>query len=377
MTTQSTSDNDFLVYNDFFDGSNDDIHSMILDGSNRYIQKVSGNGLNIDNSILNSIANNNSIYIENGYLKNSPVLSNLYYFDENHIIRSINDVYDFFNKLVSEFPFYVNRVDRGVDALGNHIYEYAFTPPPKRVQGVAISYSLPTKITIMAGIHGSERAAIINLMIFCYNLCHNPNGLENYSKIRSSMQLIVVPAINPSGVNSRNRVNSNGVDLNRNFPTEWSNADGSKGDSPLSELESRIALDIFNAHPDSLCNLSLHGHGLEKQLFWMGSHKEWTLRLSNKVLNEVLAFYHDQMPFDTDKSLTLNYLSNNTAGTLDRHLQIGLNKSSILLEFSGVNELLGNNIVCSRVLGEVMLKKTIFEILETHQQSLILKSFTN
>lgn len=68
--------------------------------------------------------------------------------------------------------------------------------------------------------------------------------------------LVIIPAINPSGLSAGTRGNGRGVDLNRNFPTStWTDESRDPryypGSEPASEPETRAvikALDLFEAH---------------------------------------------------------------------------------------------------------------------------------
>ena len=75
----------------------------------------------------------------------------------------------------------------------------------------------------------------------------------------ANVELTVISSINPDGEASGRRGNSNGVDLNRNFPTGWISeglseytaGDYDPGPEPLSEPEARAALDWLAAErPD-------------------------------------------------------------------------------------------------------------------------------
>jgi protein MpaA len=65
--------------------------------------------------------------------------------------------------------------------------------------------------------------------------------------------LWVVPTINPDGVAADSRGNAHGVDLNRNFPFDWTRLSGGEysGSGPLSEPEARAAARLIRrVEPD-------------------------------------------------------------------------------------------------------------------------------
>jgi protein MpaA len=91
----------------------------------------------------------------------------------------------------------------------------------------------PVRVLVLGGIHGDERAAVDNGPVLAAHLAETvPQGVT----IR-----FVVDA-NPDGTAAATRRNANGVDLNRNWPTDDFRRGGDHGPFPLSEPES-IALD--------------------------------------------------------------------------------------------------------------------------------------
>lgn len=79
------------------------------------------------------------------------------------------------------------------------------------------------------------------------------------SKIKN--KLFILPCLNPDGKNKNQRQNSNGVDLNRNFPTEnWritSRKEYFGGNSPASETETKFMIEILEENKfDAI--LSIH-----------------------------------------------------------------------------------------------------------------------
>lgn len=76
------------------------------------------------------------------------------------------------------------------------------------------------------------------------------------------VKLILVPVLNPDGMMAGTRVNGNGVDLNRNFPTrDWNPAYTKEryfpGREPASEKETLLAMQLIDTYkPDKI--ISIH-----------------------------------------------------------------------------------------------------------------------
>lgn len=78
---------------------------------------------------------------------------------------------------------------------------------------------------------------------------------------------LFIPGLNPDGMMNNTRVNANGVDLNRNFPTKnWGEDTSAAGDNPsdyfggksaASEIETRFLIDVIEEYKPSVI-LTLH-----------------------------------------------------------------------------------------------------------------------
>jgi protein MpaA len=87
------------------------------------------------------------------------------------------------------------------------------------------------KVLVVGCIHGDETAGMrVTRRLIAQA---PPRGVE----------LWVVPTLNPDGVAAGTRGNAHGVDLNRNFPFDWTHLKGGEfsGRGPLSEPEARAA----------------------------------------------------------------------------------------------------------------------------------------
>lgn len=84
--------------------------------------------------------------------------------------------------------------------------------------------------------------------------------IDNYLKENES-NLLFIPCLNPDGMAQGVRTNSNGVDLNRNFPTKnWEFTEKNEffgGDKAASEIETKFVGDIIDKYKPELI-LTLH-----------------------------------------------------------------------------------------------------------------------
>lgn len=86
---------------------------------------------------------------------------------------------------------------------------------------------------IIGGMHGDEQATFVLLESFL-------------AKARTLPSFLAIPALNPDGVHRQWRYNARGVDLNRNFETNWSPAsEEPSGANPWSEPETCLLRDVI------------------------------------------------------------------------------------------------------------------------------------
>lgn len=117
--------------------------------------------------------------------------------------------------------------------------------------------SIAGKVLIVGCIHGDECAG--SKIVPTSNGCPDPRS-----------NVFVVPNLNPDGAAIGTRLNGRGVDLNRNFPSQWRPI-GRRGDAqysgprPFSEPESRLAARIIRGLAPDL-TIWFHQHRAERPL---------------------------------------------------------------------------------------------------------------
>jgi protein MpaA len=110
--------------------------------------------------------------------------------------------------------------------------------------------------TIRPVVLGSPAAAHRMLVVGCIH-GNEPAGIAIVQRLIAAgapagTEIVAVPSVNPDGCRRGTRQNAHGVDLNRNFPSNWSpiGRPGSyqyAGPHPLSEPESRYSVQLIDA----------------------------------------------------------------------------------------------------------------------------------
>lgn len=108
--------------------------------------------------------------------------------------------------------------------------------------------------------------------------------IEEYLKKNDTNGLIFIPCLNPDGLQLKTRTNSNGVDLNRNFPTKnWKLTEKDEffgGMSAGSEIETQFLIDTINEFkPDLILTL----HAPYKIVNYDGPAKEISEKISEII----------------------------------------------------------------------------------------------
>ncbi|MDQ3812886.1 MAG: DUF2817 domain-containing protein [Armatimonadota bacterium] len=106
----------------------------------------------------------------------------------------------------------------------------------------------PEVTLIFAAVHGNETATPFLVEQLRAHLKRHPEWLQN-------RRAVLVPTLNPDGLNARRRVNARGVDINRNYPGTWRRPKRGErfrpGAYPASEPETQAMIRLTNKYRPS------------------------------------------------------------------------------------------------------------------------------
>jgi len=94
------------------------------------------------------------------------------------------------------------------------------------------------RVRLVGGIHGNEKVTTEVLIRMIEYLVYNYKIDAAIKELIDNRYIVIIPVLNPDGLVAGTRYNSRGVDLNRNFSTQWVFSSIS-GSSPFSEAETK------------------------------------------------------------------------------------------------------------------------------------------
>lgn len=150
-----------------------------------------------------------------------------------------------FKSLLADFPDYVTREELGTDSTGdNMLYAYSFTPK-----------HYEKTILIACCFHSLDRSALISLAHFLDCLARDSDDDRVLKMLRDNVKIVVIPAVNPHGLNKLAVYNSNNVNLAFNFPYNWTQSRMSnKGKSAADQKETQLVMELLEKlSADKLC----------------------------------------------------------------------------------------------------------------------------
>lgn len=159
--------------------------------------------------------------------------------------------YSLYNELASEFSNNLQYILYGNDESGEPLAYYKWTPNYMLKNPSATIFTNTGKkpcLIISSGVHGEEKESIISLYRIFNDWLH---GKNNGKYILDTFTIYIMPCVNPYGINNNERLNQNGIDINRNFPAGFTSG-GTHGATALSEQSSKFVDFVFNKAIDEL-----------------------------------------------------------------------------------------------------------------------------
>lgn len=194
----------------------------------------------------------------------SPVKETFHYdgvIDDFSKENKLATLYAKWDELTESYPNIITKKVIG-EVGGKEIRQYTLTPTPLTTSySIASNSCEPLKILWVANIHGSEGAIGLDDFALFKNLVVN----HKPSILWSNCVFEIIPVANPIGYEAHDRLNENGININRNFPDGWVYVDAEEdsynasGDEPCSEYETRLLMDFVKSHPDAFLVMNRHG----------------------------------------------------------------------------------------------------------------------
>ena len=147
---------------------------------------------------------------------------------------------------------YITRKEIGLTSTGKTMYAYSFTPA-KPLDSIDNDPAKLPKITITAGIHSDEGTAWYGTYLLMKQLSQGWQDDELIKFLRFNVNFVVVPIIN----DQMNRLNINGVNLNRSFYPNWE-ATTESGAYPLVESEAQAIYKFLVDNLDTDFHIDMH-----------------------------------------------------------------------------------------------------------------------
>lgn len=198
-------------------------------------------------------------------------------------------IYALYDALMATYPTYVTKTLLGNDAFANPIYQYDFKEPDVTVVNQSGNKA---KIVMVSGVHGMEKAGIYTLYLAMKEICERWESDSKLETLHWECHFRIVPISVPTGFNRDNRKNEAGVDIARNFATDWELNDVSLpthgGTAPMNQKETQILDKLMADNKDCVYFGSFHNFGLapetEPRFLWVSALPRFTCRLGKSLI---------------------------------------------------------------------------------------------
>lgn len=189
---------------------------------------------------------------------------------------TLSDLYGWYDALVTAYPNYVTKVDcdAGAQAAlgitapaelsGLPIYMYKFSP---KIGGNGSGVDQTSRVKLLVtSMHPQERFGLYAMKEMMTMICANWATIHDAEQMRSLIDIYVLPCPWPWNFTNNSRVNYNGVNGNRQFPTTtWTESgqgtENWSGSAPLSEYEAKVInYHLLQIAPDACLDVHTSGN---------------------------------------------------------------------------------------------------------------------
>ncbi|QNR08231.1 M14 family metallopeptidase [Macrococcoides canis] len=201
------------------------------------------------------------------------------------------DMYALYDELMNQSSTYMTKSVFTTETKGKTIYQYSLQPETPKIMNSATTKKLP-KIFVMSGVHGSEKASWYCTYEMIKQIIQNWKNSRVLEYLRWNVEIILIPMLNVYGIDNisdpvtyNGKINANGVDINRNYPSNWAASEpgtiGYGGTAPLTEPESKAVYNYITSNDvDFIIDYHNFSSQIEPVFMWSVVNNEKMMSLS-------------------------------------------------------------------------------------------------
>ena len=257
--------------------------------------------------------------------------------------NKLDGLYSLWDNLMSEHSDYITKEVIGQDSTGLNINVYKLTPPSKKMWMNDDDFTM-LKIIYISCLHGDEPNAPYSDFRFFKHLATGHASNDTLRMLYDNVEFVVCPIANPWGYNNNSRLNSNGVNLNRNFPANWAAIEAGNeysGATAASEIETQLIMKLIDDNSDAFFLVDRHGTTTFTQgskFGYISSNFKSDRKISYDLFRRLDSSFKDSFKFinsDVPANITRNILGvsfSDAVGNLENYANITKNMNGVLLE---------------------------------------------
>lgn len=180
------------------------------------------------------------------------------------------EAYALYDSLITDYPDEMSMQVIGTASDEQDIRAYFFTP----LQASSPLVTMRPTVLVTCAHHGWEKAGTETLYMLFKMMLDGWEDHPTLEVLRSDVNWVIVPVANPYGFDNNVRKNANGVDINRNYETGWTeNADTTASTYPGTAAESEPetqAIAALMESTDFVLGIDFHDFGSSSSsLMWV------------------------------------------------------------------------------------------------------------